>query len=71
MFGFVDAARLWNRDAGFEDATLRSAGIGARAYTRLGQFAVTWAMPRTGTYSGGDKPDARLLFTYNHTFSIR
>jgi hemolysin activation/secretion protein len=71
LFAFTDVARLWNRDAASDDATLRSIGLGARAYTRYGQFALTWAVPQTGTYPGGEEPGSRLLFTYNHTFSTR
>lgn len=71
VFAFVDGARLWNRDLGSEDSTLRSHGIGARAVSRYGQFGVTWAAPQTGTVAGGATPDARVLLTFNHTFSIR
>lgn len=71
LFAFVDGARLWNRDLGSEDSTLRSLGVGARAATRYGQLGVTWAVPQTGTLPGGVTPDARLLLTFNHTFSIR
>jgi hemolysin activation/secretion protein len=71
LFAFADSAHLWNRDAGADEATLRSLGLGARAYTRLGQFALTWAVPQTGTAPGGDAPDARVMFTFHHTFSIR
>ncbi|WP_133501918.1 ShlB/FhaC/HecB family hemolysin secretion/activation protein [Cognatilysobacter terrigena] len=71
VFAFVDVAHLWNRDDASYDATLRSIGIGARAYTRFGQLALTCAVPQTGAFPGDDKRDARVLFTFNHTFSIR
>lgn len=71
VFAFIDAAHVGNRDAYSYDATLRSIGIGARASTRYGQFGLTWAVPRTGELPGLPKPDARVLFTFNHTFSIR
>lgn len=71
VFAFVDSAHVWNRDVGSYDATLRSIGLGARASTRYGQFGLTWAVPQTGATPGDAKPDARVLFTYNHTFSIR
>ncbi|MGY3265771.1 ShlB/FhaC/HecB family hemolysin secretion/activation protein [Lysobacter sp. HA35] len=70
VFAFTDVARLWNRDTASEAATLRSVGLGARAYTRYGQFALMWAVPQTGAFPGGPEPDARVLFTFHHTFSI-
>lgn len=71
VFAFVDAAHLWNRDDASEEATLRSIGLGARAYTRHGQFGLALAFPKTGAFPGGETPDARVLFTYTHTFPIR
>ena len=71
VFAFADAAHLWNRDAGATRASLRSFGLGLRSYTRAGQFTLTWAVPQTGTVPGGAKADARVMFTFNHTFSIR
>ena len=71
LFLFADTAHLRNRDAASEDATLRSIGLGGRAYTRFGQFAMTWAVPQTAAFPGGEEPGARVLFTFNHTFSIR
>lgn len=71
VFAFMDTARLWNRDDFSYDATLRSIGIGARASTRYGQVGLSWAVPQTDALPGSGRPDARVLLTYNHNFSIR
>ena len=71
VFAFIDAARLWNRDDFAYDTSLRSIGLGARMSTRYGQLGLTWAVPQTGALPGDAKPDARVLLTFNHAFSIR
>lgn len=71
VFGFVDAAHVRNKDAGSYDSEPWSAGVGARVRWRQGQFALTWAKPQTEAIPGQPVPEARVLATFNHAFSIR
>lgn len=71
VFGFADAAKLWNLDAGGYDSRPWSLGVGVRARSRLGQASLTYAAPQSVPFPGADTPDARLLLSLSTTFSFR
>lgn len=71
VFAFADAARVWNDDSFGYDAEPWSAGAGARVRWRSGQLSLVWASPQTEPLPGAPTPDARVLLTFNHAFSIR
>lgn len=71
LFGFYDAARLWNEDPLSYDKSIASVGAGVRLRARRAQLSLTYAMPQKAALPGGPKPDDRLLLSLTTNFSIR
>ena len=71
VFGFVDAAKLWNQDAFGYDSRPWSVGAGVRARTRRGQVSLVYAAPQNAPFPGAVRPKDRLLLSLSTTFSFR
>ncbi|MCL6699500.1 BamA/TamA family outer membrane protein [Sphingomonas sp. NSE70-1] len=71
LFGFYDAARLWNEDPLSYDKSIASLGGGVRFRTRRAQLSLTYAAPQKAALPGGPTPGNRLLLTLTTNFSIR
>lgn len=71
MFGFFDAARLWNVDPTSYDARISSFGGGLRLRGTLTQINVFYARPRTEPLPLAGKPGGRLLVSLTRNFSVR
>ncbi len=75
VFGFYDAGRIWNRapTAGERrDASLASAGLGARMALREGVFAsleLAFPLTRPVAALGGNGSNPRVFFSLTQSFS--
>ena len=71
LFGFYDAAKVWNEDPLSYDSKISSLGGGLRLRWPRTQLSLFYASPRSRPFPAAEKPDGRLLLTLSRTFSIR
>ena len=71
LFGFYDAAKLWNDDPLSYDKAIASLGGGVRLRARRVQLSLTYAAPQKAALPGAKAPGDRLLLSLTTNFSIR
>jgi hemolysin activation/secretion protein len=71
LFGFYDAAKLWNEDPLSYDKAVASVGGGVRVRARRALVSLTYAEPLKAAIPGTKTPGSRLLLTLSTNFSVR